>query len=417
MADTIDNNGGGPPSVHVHFFSWIGLMVMAAILIAGSWMQQPVLVALTGTVLAVAAVTRGWSRLSLLRLVYERRLEEDRAFPGEEVLLTLRLENRKLLPLAWVEVSDHIGLPVRLDTDDAAEETPSAPGTLTFSTSLFWYQRAVWRQRVQCIRRGYYTLGPATVSSSDIFGLFPRSMTEAEAQHLIVYPKVYDLAELGLPSRHPLGEAKAVTRIFEDPTRTIGIRGYTPEVPFKHIHWKASARHQDLQVKVFEPTTTLQVALFLDVDGFSGEGDSADGDLFELAVSTAASLANYVSMHRHPVGLFVNAVQAGEEGPVILRPGSGPDQLAAILEGLARVSAAPAGPFGRMLESGLKDLAWGSTIGLVTAHAGDAVLGRLTGLQRDGFNVVVFQVGPEDRPAGSVVCHRVRTPDDLAGMR
>ena len=85
---------------------------------------------------------------------------------------------------------------------------------------------------------------------------------------MIVYPKIFPIAHLGIPSLHPLGETIAERRIFEDPIRVIGVRDYNPRDSRRHIHWKATARRQELQVKVFEPTTTLKVAIFLAIDSF-----------------------------------------------------------------------------------------------------------------------------------------------------
>ena len=44
-----------------------------------------------------------------------------------------------------------------------------------------------------------------------------------------------------------------------DPLRTVGVRDYHPEDSFRHLHWKATARAQQLQVRVFEPTTVTQL--------------------------------------------------------------------------------------------------------------------------------------------------------------
>jgi uncharacterized protein (DUF58 family) len=49
---------------------------------------------------------------------------------------------------------------------------------------------------------------------------------------------------------------------LEDPLRTIDIRDYQPEDDLRHIHWKATARRAQLQVRAFEPAETLTLVFF-----------------------------------------------------------------------------------------------------------------------------------------------------------
>lgn len=243
------------------------LLVLLAVLIVAAWLGQVVVVIISGLALSAAGLARLWSRVSLVGVHCERTLSEPRLFPGESTELGLRLVNRKLLPLPWVHVEEEIPAGLTLEATPKAGEN-NGLGRLSNNASLLWYSGVSWRYRLLGKKRGYYALPPVTVTSGDIFGFYPRSLSESLTEHVIVYPKVFPLAQLTLPSLYPLGETRASRRIFEDPTRTIGVRDYCPQDSLRHIHWKASARHQKLQVKVFEPTTTLKVALFLAVDSF-----------------------------------------------------------------------------------------------------------------------------------------------------
>ena len=241
-------------------------------------------------------------------------------------------------------------------------------------------------------------------------------MTQANIDHVIVYPRLFPLSQLGLPSLFPLGETRAERRIFEDPTRTIGIRDYTPQDSLRHIHWKASARHQNLEVKVFEPTTTLRVILFLAVDSFPSHGAGADDD-FELGVSTVASVANYVVEQRSPVGLFVNTLLPDSGQPVRLAPAGGLGQLVTIMESLAKVTLASSGSFDEFLQSNWGNLPWGATIVIVIHRPVDFLDRLLSGLRETGYKVAVLQIG--ERTASNndygVSWYNIRSEDDLLG--
>jgi uncharacterized protein (DUF58 family) len=77
-------------------------------LVGAAWAGFPALVVLLGLALSAALVTKLWSHLCLKGVTGERRLSESRVFPGEDVVLTLRVVNRKILPLPWIEIRDEM---------------------------------------------------------------------------------------------------------------------------------------------------------------------------------------------------------------------------------------------------------------------------------------------------------------------
>ena len=78
-------------------------------------------------------------------------------------------------------------------------------------------------------------------------------------------PDSLPIEELGLPPKDPFGETKARQRMFEDPSRTIGVRDHQAEDGFRRIHWKATARHQRMLSRVYEPSQEPQMLIFLNI--------------------------------------------------------------------------------------------------------------------------------------------------------
>lgn len=339
---------------------------MLAGLLLAAWYGQVVIVIVLGMVLSAAGISKLWSRYSLRGIYCQHLLSEKRTFPGEYVELKLQLVNRKLLPLPWIQVEDELPAGFMRGVSLAPGNRPGS-GLLSKSTALLWYTRVSWQQRLYCDKRGYYTLGPITATSGDIFGFYPRSVTEPWLEHIIVYPRIYPIAQLGIPSLYPLGDTTAERRIFEDPTRVIGVRDYSPHDSLRHIHWKATARHQNLQVKVFEPTTTLKIALFLAIDSFKHDEVYHEDDL-ELAISTAASVANHVTEQGSLVGLFANTRLDDSGESARISPGSGINQLVCILEALAKVTSSYSQPFEDFLQSELRNLPWGQPLFSYSPH-------------------------------------------------
>ncbi len=399
--------------VTIFIFRRRGLMAAGAVMFASVWVGLTGPAVLAGLILAVGVVARTWSGLSLKRVLFDRSLSAVRAFPGDSIELKMEVENRKPLPLARLEIDQVMprNLGVRgVEIQRKAGEN----GHLRLATPLLWYRRASWPLVLECRRRGLYPLPPAGIASSDIFGLVPSTGAMGRQDEIIVYPKVHPLSRSVLPTVHPLGETKAETRIFEDPTQTIGLRRYTPEVPFKHIHWKASARHRSLQAKVFEPTTSLKTALFLEAEWFEGLKAPCGEVHFELALSLLASLARHLIDQGHPVGFLSNSVSSGGADQVRLWPAGGLDRLTLILEYMARLQPRSGPPFPQFFESVQASLPWGATLVVVTARLTPPLQAHLEFLGAAGFTVATFQVGNNPLPEGRLKVKRILKPADFA---
>ncbi len=395
----------------------ISLIVVAGLLVLAAWMGQTVIVVLLGLALSAAGISRLWSYLSLKGVRCERHLSEQRVFPDEYLELKLRVVNRKLLPLPWVEINDEVPAGFITDTAPLPGNRPGF-GSISQSTSILWYSAISWKYRLLCNKRGYYPLGPLTVTSGDIFGFYPRTATEPVKDYLIVYPRVYSLGQLAVPSLFPLGEAKSEKRIFEDPSRTIGVRDYSPGDSLRRIHWKASARQQQLQVKLFEPTTTLRVAMFLAVDSFQYDG-VWNGDELELGISTTASLANYLVDKNSQAGLWANSRLADSGQPARLPLRGGVDQMVSILEALAKIVPAVSSPFPVFFQGERKDLLLGTTLIFVFARLPEGIKEILTDLKENGYKLLVFQIGEDKMEASlpDIAWYNIRHPQELAEIR
>jgi uncharacterized protein (DUF58 family) len=371
----------------------VGLVAILIGLVLSAWNGQFIVSIVLGLVLATAGLARLWSRFSLKGVSCRRWLSEARAFPGEHIELQLEISNRKLLPLPWVQVDDEI--PISF-TDDIvpAQEARAGYGLLSRTAAMLWYSKVSWRCRLQCSKRGFYKLGPVKVTSGDIFGFYPRTSVEPSTENVIVYPRIFPVGQLGLPSLYPLGDTRAEKRIFEDPTRLMGVRDYRPSDSLRRIHWKATARHQNLQVKVFEPTTTLDVAIFLAVDSFNHDG-TCDDD-FEIGISLAGSLAKCITEQGTPAGLFVNSRLVDSGQPARILPGSSGYQLVSILEVLAKVTRFSSAPFTDYLQAERKYLPWGTTLIFVMANPSQPVQIMLANLKENGYKLRVFRIGEQD---------------------
>ena len=355
------------------------------------------LVAATVLVAGWAAWT--WTRYALNRLESQVEISQTHAFVGETLGLTLKLENLKIIPLTALQV--RINLPEILEpsTQPFSKLHESAPneGVVVRSTSMRWYERLTWTFDIPLLTRGHFQLARIDLKSGDLFGVYRRERTD-EAEHTLwVYPEVIALDRLGLPQLRPQGERRGGQRLFEDPTRLQTIRDYRPGDPMKKVDWKATARRQELQSRVYDPSSDLVAIVALNVSTLPHAWQGFFGDIFERAVSVAASMANDFAQDRVPVGLLANCTWPGHDTAIRVPPSRAPGQMTHILEALSMADVFTLVRIEHMLSE--ERLGYGSTLALVTAVLTPALESSLHRLKRHGTQIALIYVGIDDPPS------------------
>jgi uncharacterized protein (DUF58 family) len=371
---------------------------MAALLIAvGVIVRERAIFALAASILTVIPVAWLWRQISLQHVEYERSLDKRRAFPGERVKMTVSITNRKLVPLSWLEVSDEI--PMALPLVDATLMPTHTPetGSLENALSLRWYERVTRAYELTCRARGVYDLGRVRLRSGDLFTLFEECEERDNDDRLIVFPRIWPMEDLGLPSKDPFGEQKAYRRLIEDPLRTIGVRDHRPGDSLRRIHWKATAHKGDLQVRVYEPTAKLDLVVLLNVTTFEHHWQGVLPELFERTISVAGSIATWAIGQKHKVGLVANGCLPRSDQPARVPPGRSPDQLPAILEMLAGVTPFATASIERVLRRESPRLPWGATLVVVTAIVTDRLAEAFVNLRDAGRRLALVSL-EEDPP-------------------
>jgi uncharacterized protein (DUF58 family) len=246
--------------------------------------------------------------------------------------------------------------------------------------------------------------------------MFGRAATLAERQRLIVYPRLYPVAELGLPAKNPFGPRLADERLFDDPLRTAGIRTWQPADGLKRVHWKATARHQAMLSRLYEPSAEPQALVFLNVATMTRHWLGVYPELQERAISVAGSLAAVCAEQRLPVGLIANGFLPESDQPLRVLPGRSPNQLLHILELLAAVTPFATRPIEELILREAPRLPWGATLLVVSAVAHDGLLAVLAELAAAGRRVVLFTLAarpPERGLAGVTIYHLPHLVNDI----
>ena len=374
-----------------------GAYLIGALLLVAAVEQQPVLALIAFLLLVLMILTIVWRRKCLTNVEYHRFFTPDRAFVGETIDFRTEIVNRKILPLPWLELDEEIPESMHIVAGGKAGIS-SIPlrAAVHNLLSMQWYERVVRNYKVLCTERGYHTFGPAVLHSGDIFGFFSDHAEVPKLDYVLVYPEVVPLQELGLPTKQPFGSRKAQLRILDDPMRIAGIREYTTGDSLKRVHWKATARTQQLQVKLLEPSADLDLLLFLNVTTFVPDWQGNIPVLLEEAIVVAASLADHAFKQGYKVGLYVNTNVPGSDQESKLASARDPDQMMRILETLAKVAGFATVSMDIFMQQQSVNLPWGATVVLVTAVAPDPMLAALYRLKRAGHKVATVLVGDHE---------------------
>lgn len=374
---------------------WNGML---AVILGAAIILHQVVIFFAGAILLLAlALSWLWGRYCLDGVSYGRHFSAPAVAFGDEVTLTIEVVNRKLLPLPWLDITDEAPAALPLVGGELPHSWKARRRILPNLLALRWYERVARHYRLRCLERGEHVFGPVELRSGDLFGLASRTLELPWQQRLLVYPKVVPIAALRLPPRFPLGETRGADRLHSDPLRVAGIRAYTHGDSLRQVHWKASARLGDLQVKTYDPSATLRCMILLNVDTMPRAWEGVRADLLELVICAAASLAAHLTQERYQVGLAANGLVARRVARVRVPPSRAPGHLTTMLTMLARLTPLATIPFADLLRLERAHVPAGATVILITGLWDDALSRQAYSYRAAGHPVSLLLVGEQLR--------------------
>jgi len=372
---------------------------LGMILYLGLALRASFLVGITITVLVILCLAAAWNNHSLRGVIYRRIFVYHRAFPGEEFPVGIEIENRKILPLSWLRIIDPWPREVApQDQEFLALSNTNEMGYLTHVFSLLGYQRRRKNYALLHRKRGIYQVGPAVLETGDIFGIFNSQREVGEAEQLTVFPHLLPAPALNMQTDNPFGDKRSRRRIYEDPNLPMGIRDYHPEDSFRHIHWPATARAGQVQVKVFQPTSEQILMLCLNVSTSQRYWEGVYPALLEQLLGIAAGLVSQGIHSGYRVGMISNGCLANSDQPFRIPAGRSPQQLGRLLEALAGVSPVVVAPFERFLLREAPRVPYGATLLILTAIYSDDLAETLLRLKKHERRMTLISLA-EQPPA------------------
>jgi uncharacterized protein (DUF58 family) len=221
-----------------------------------------------------------------------------------------------------------------------------------------------------------------------------------------------------MPPTDPFGDSRLNSPLFPDPTRMVAAREARPGEPLRHVHWKASARHGSLYVKVLESSALVGLSFFLDLRTGTTLWEGVDVPQQEFLIEAVAALASEGLRQGRQVGLCANGISHLEPSGDCLRveAGSGIAYLRHLTRALALLRRYPTINFASLLRREAPRTPWRSTLCLCTRIVDADLRSALEALMARGRPLVLFvpvDAPVRDLPSG-VQVRRLRSTLDAA---
>lgn len=358
---------------------------------------------------AVSGVAEWWKRRSLEQVIYKRNFIYTRGFPGERLDALIEVENRKFLPIPWLRVQDR--MPILVGPEDERQIIRAESEQMGAVVSLFslrWYERDRRLLRLLLRSRGVYRLGPVSLESGDMFGLFEQAGELENYDYLTVYPQPLAFEALQFPVGDPFGDRRTQRRLYEDPNQPLGVRSYHPEDDFRRIHWPATAHTGELQVRVFQPVSARMLVVCMNISTLAHYWEGTLPDVLDYLVRAAASICERGLQDGYRVGLISNGHLGYSDQPFRVPPGCSPAQLTRLLTMLASVTPFTVAPFDRFLMSEAPRLPYGATLVVVTSILPPELVETLARLGRYARRITLLsftQRKPPEIPGVQIIHH------------
>ena len=329
-------------------------------------------------------------RLGLKKLSCWRSFSRSSFFEGESGELVEVVRNDTFFLIPWLRVETCISPHLRLGRQDNLQVS----GEMYYCSffSLMPHQQIRRRHRVTFLKRGAYDLGNAALTSGDILGAFTFMGSQKLSTPVLVYPRLMDPEELPMPVSRHLGELVRRQQLLSDPFLIRGIRGYQPGDPVRDIHWPATARTGETQVRVHDHTAQTKLMVVLNVQRKEGQwGDHLmeyeQGEI-EHEISMAATLCIRALRAGLAAGFAANMPRGEEKGCTVLPPAGGAAREEELLTAFARLTILRSLSFPTFLET-LTDHT-GLDILVLSCYDSDEIQTALTKLRRSGNQVELY---------------------------
>lgn len=189
-----------------------------------------------------------------LILSYDQNLNSDSIIKGDEVTLKVNIINKSFLFLPYVKISffdDSHGVIENHDIKNILVE-PFSNKELSFNYTYKY--------------RGYFKLGVSSIELQDFLGIFKITQRNKNPLFIRVYPQIIEIDRFNLIKGSFADSSLNMGGAQEDISTIEDISKYSYGDSLKKIHWKLTAKTNELMVKEYEKVGSSSVIFILNLE-------------------------------------------------------------------------------------------------------------------------------------------------------
>lgn len=160
---------------------------------------------------------------------------------------------------------------------------------------------------LQCKYRGYYRLGVKSIIIEDYFGLFSKEFKSIDTIQMIVYPMIKDLTFLPTSNVDVDEISNLSEKTREEQNNIAYIREYEKGDTLNKVHWKLSAKYNEIMVKQYSGEVSNSVNIILDSNKHYYD-DEINIAVEDKMIETVVMVTNYLLMHNKSMKLIYNDI-------------------------------------------------------------------------------------------------------------
>jgi uncharacterized protein (DUF58 family) len=261
---------------------WLTAIIAIIAGVAGRLFAIVELFVIAAVLGSLVLITLAWVRMTAVRLRVSRVVTPARVHAGESTRIEVSAKNTGAGRTPVLHLSDPVA---------------GTRGARLHLAPLRGNDTAHAAYRLPTDKRGIVNVGPLQLEIADPFGLARRRAIAAPVQSVTIYPHVDTIRVPSLGGdEDPHGAAIRTNKLGQTSEEFFALRQYVLGDDLRRVHWKSTARSQELMVRQDENPWQDRTTIALDV-----RPGSYDEAAFERAVSAAASVASAAFRQRHVV--------------------------------------------------------------------------------------------------------------------
>lgn len=228
------------------------------------------------TVLVLPIVSFTYMLIGYFMLKYEQSLDNDLIFKGDKVTFTVNITNRSFFILPYISISflnDKGGVIQKHKINNISLQ-PFSKREVSVDY-IYKY-------------RGDFKLGVSTIEVKDFLGIFKFTLKNKNPLYIAVYPQIIDIDEFYLSSGYLSDNVSSIGGGQEDISTIEEINKYNYGDSLRKIHWKLTAKTNELMIREYEKVGSRSAILILDLqsNNFEVEKNAAIEDkLLETTIA------------------------------------------------------------------------------------------------------------------------------------